>query len=1101
VAGFPDSDLEVTTDFAFGADATTPPSSWTWTDLSARLVGNPITIQRGLLVGQGNHRSASTTLTLLNDDGALTPLLATSPYWPYVDVGTPGRVRLRSNTVPWIADTFGRTSGSSWGAADSGQSWAAGSGLSTNGSAGLFTSTSTNLIRSTQITATHRDAKVMWDAGLSVVSTGASHVFGCTLRDDGTGNNYIWAGMEYGLAGIVQWTIRTVQAGNVVVEQQVTQPGLTYTAGQAVRCEVELIGDTLQARAWLVAGTKPPTWACSVQLSQMVGVKGTVAGMRGWCVNGNTNTLPTVITVDNLTFSQPRYPRIEGYLTDVRPTFQPLSDGTVHSVVQIDIGGIVSRLEKKDAPELSPLRRSLEKAPVPPKIYWPCEDGQGALQAASAFPGGNPMIVNGPAVFSFDTGETDDAYLRTYGTQNLCSIAAGASLLGLISPAVGSSAWTVSAMLQAYAGGVGGGVTEIRLLEWATPGGTYTRWAFVQTNTGYQVRAYNDVAGTVTTVITDNIGEVVLLAGYDVTVAQAGGNLTVTYYINANPQATATVAGTIAAVARVTANPDKVNTTASTDPHGIRLIAGHIMVHDTAAASALPYYYDGAQVLRADRGWGYEYAHRRFGRQCTEERVSCKVLGNPYVSGTTQLNIQQPGSFTDLVTASIEAESGGLIVEDGFGYTHIPRSWRYNRGVDLTVDMSVYRRSDGTDAVDVLVPKLDARGPNYWTIQRTSGSEATAAAPLAFRNRRGTITQSATLDVLYDADCAQHAGWRVHVYTDGAQANYPSLTLDLAANPGLVDDYLNLSIASRVQRTNQPTIAGLGVIDQVVDQMAETFAPRTADGGPSWTASLDTSPATVWQVGVFDTQLWDSSSTTLAADVASGNTVLGFSTALEGDVWSTTDSPIAVTVSGQATTVLWMSGIGSVAAIEGGFETGIGGWSGVGSTVTQSSAFAHTGTHCAQTVVVGTPGSASLVPATGWPAVVGNSYTATAWVYGTVSVPNIRILISFYTSGAVFVGSFAGSTITLAPGAWTQLTVSGVAPATTGLVKPAVQLNPSPATGTTFYTDDLDVTLDSASAGAGPYVQNAWVVRDPVVTGALKAGSEIHVADPLWWSL
>jgi hypothetical protein len=1099
VGGYPDQDLEVTCGFAFGADATTPPSTWAFTDLSARLIQAPITINWGVLVGQGSHRSASTTITLLNNDGALTPLLPTSQYFPYVDVGTPGYVKLRSNTTPWISDTFGRTVASGWGVADSGQTWGANAGASVSGGAGLITFSAAGQIKATTISGlAYHDAWVMWDASLSVVSTGASHVCGCVIRSDGSGNNYLWAGMEFGLGGVVQWTIRSVQAGVEVIEQQVTQPGLTYAANQKLRCEVQLIGDTLQARAWNAAGTAPDGWACSVQLTQLADLAASSAGMRTWCVPGNTNTQPTVLSIDNLSFSQPRYPRIEGYITDVRPSFQQLSDGTTFSTVQVDIGGIGTRTEKEDDSDLSPLRRSLQQSQVPPVVYWPCEDGQGATQVASAFETGTPMIVNGPAVFDFDVGLSDDAVLHSYGTSSLCSIAAGASLLGLISPAVGSSAWTVSASMQQYTPGVGGGVTEVRQLEWATPGGTFNRWALVSTMTGYQVRAYNDAAGTSTTVTT-SVGVDKLLAAYDVTAAQVGGNITVAFYINTVQFATASVAGTLTGVNRVTANPDKVNTTASVNPYGIRFIVGQIAVHDQALAGGLPYYFDGSLLLRADQGWGYEYAHRRFGRLCDEERIRSKVIGNPYVTGTTQLNVQQPGSFTPLITAAAEAESGAVVTEDGYGYTMLPRGERYNAGVDLTVDMAVYKYS-GSDAGDVLTPKLDARGPNFWTIQRTNGSQAVAAADAAYRKRRGTIRESATLDVLYDDDCAQHASWRVHLYTDGQQANYPNLTLDLAANPELVDAYLRLRVGSRVQRINQPTIAGLGVIDQVVDQMSETFTPRQA-GGPSWTATLDCSPATVWQVGAFDDARYDSSSTTLAADVNGAATVLGFSTAIKADAWATDEPLMEVTIGGQDTVVQWMSGIGSIAQLEGGFETGITGWQGTNAALAQSSTFARAGSKSAQLTVTGSPASAVLTQTTPWPVLASTAYDASFWIYGTSPLPNVQISISWYTAGAVFVSSFVNTPATIPAGVWTQITLTGTSPGTAGLARVSALLVSNPPAGTVAYVDDVDLCLTSAPTGPGPYVQKAWVVRDPVVTGALKAGSEIHVADPLWWGL
>jgi hypothetical protein len=1055
VAGFPDSDAEITCGFAFGADATTAPSTWAFTDLSARLVQTPITINRGVLVGQGSHRSASTTITVLNDDGWLTPLLATSPYFPYVDVGTPGFVKVRSTTTAWLSDTFTRTSASSWGVADSGQTWTAGSGLSTTGSAGQFTFSSVNQIRATNVSLAHHDAWVMWDASLSTVSTGGSHVFGCMIRSDGSGN-YVWAAMEFGVGGIVQWTIRSSQAASEIIEQQVTQPGLTYTANQKIRCEVQLIGDTVQARAWDAAGSPPGGWACSVQLTQLTDFAGTTAGMRGWCVAGNTNTLPTVITVDNLTVSQPRYPRIEGYITDVRPSFQQLPDGSTHSTVQIDIGGIGARLEKADDAEMSPLRRSLEKSHVPPIIYWPCEEASGATQVASAFPDGTPMIVNGPAVFDFDLGLTDDALLHSYGTQNLCSVAAGASLLGLVSPAVGTTAWTVSAVMAQWTPGVGGGVTEVRMMEWATPGATFARWALVQTMTAFEVRAYNDSAGTSTTVATWAATSGYLNA-YDVAATQSGGSINVTLYVSAIPFGTGSVTGTMAGVSRVTINPDKANTTASVNPFGIRFIAGHVMVHDQALTAGVPYYYDGSLLVRADRGWGYEYAHRRFGRLCDEERVPYKVLGDPYASGTTQLNIQQPGAFTPLLTAAGDAESGAVITEDGYGYTMLPRSQRYNAGVDLTVDMHTYQYT-GSSGDDVLVPKLDARGPNFWTVKRTNGSSATAAADATYRARRGTIRESATLDILNDSDCAEHASWLVHLYTDGDQANYPQLSLDLAANPGLLDAYLRLRIGSRVQRTNQPTIAGLGTIDQVIDQMSETIVPRQA-GGPSWTATLDCS---------------------------------------QGDLWATDEPLMQVTVAGQDTTVQWMSAAGSVSLLEGGFETGIAGWQSNNATFAQSSAFAHTGSKSVQITVTGSPSSASISNATLWPILPSTSYSGSFWIYTPVSLNNVWMSYSFYNAANTLIASNPGTPVTVPAATWTQITLTATSASTATQVRTGVVLGTSPPAGTVVYADDIDMWPTTATA---PYLQKAWVIRDPVVTGAIAAGSEIHVADPLWWGL
>jgi hypothetical protein len=1099
VGQFPDDDIEVTASLAFGADLTADPSTWTWTDLSSRVIrSDSITISRGVVVGNGTTQTARATgLTVLNDDGWLTPFLPTSPWWPYVDLGTPARISIRTTATPYVTDTFTRTVASGWGTSDNNVAWSLTSGVSVAGGKGVFSAPVANSVRRARANLPLRDAEVVFDASMSAVITGDRVFVGPQLRDDVTSATYLQPSLTFNLGGQIQLAIVTFTASVPSLLTAITVPGLTYTAGTSITCHVRVVGDRIQMRAWLTAGVDPVTWGLDETINGYTDA-GVHTHMGLYTPGGVTNTMPITASIDNLSIQQPKYARIEGYITDVRPTFRVTSDGVTHSVAQIDIGGVGSRLERRTADPLSPLRRSLQKATIPPIAYWPLEDKAQSTSGASAFPDQPAMVSNGPVVFAFDLGDTDDDYISEFGSSAVTSVAAGAKLTAPV-PSSSATAWTVSAMVRAYTPGIGGGVTEQRLFEWATPSGTFQRWALIGTLAGYVVRAYNDSAGTTTNVVTYTTSFVGMLH-LSVTATQSAGNINAQFLINANPLASGSVVATIGPPTRVTINPDQLNTTGSVDPEGIRFIVGHLTVHN-AVVVALPYYGDGTYTIRADRAWAYEMAHRRAARIAAEEDIALRLIGSPESDGPTRLNSQQEGAFVDLLTAAVDAESGGLLVEDGFGYLMIDRTARYNAPVDLTVDMGTYRYPAGVNPEDVLVPKLDARGPNVWTVERRNGSAATAAAPAAYRDRRGTVAAKATLDVLYDSDCAPHAGWRVHLNVDGQGANYPQFGIDLAANPTLIDDFLLCRIGSRVQRTNQPTIAGLGVIDQVIDGLTETISPRRDGAAPGWTVTIDGSPASVWQVGVYDTQRWDSSSTTLAADVTSSGTVLGFSTAIKGDAWSTTDSPMSVVVAGQSTQVLWMSGIGSVFAIEGGFETGLTGWTATSMTITQSSTFARTGTYSVQGVVTGSPASAAVVALTASPAVVGSSYTMTAWVYAVSSVPNVRVFVQWHTAGGTFITSTVGSTVTLTGGVWTLFTVSGVAPATTGLARPVVQLSTSPTTGTTIYVDDVDLTLDSVSAGVGPYTQTAYVTRDPVITGALKAGSEIHVADPLWWSL
>nr|WP_221374412.1 hypothetical protein [Actinoplanes polyasparticus] len=914
VGDWPDSgDLEVTLRAAFGADLTADPLSWAFTDLSSRLVtSSQITVSRGLVVGQGTRKTASASgILLLNDDGALTPELVTSPWWPFVDLGTPMDFSIRTRTAPYVSDSFGRTVASGWGTADSGQAWTLTNGLSVSGGTARFSHSATNTIRTARIACTARDVDVTFTTSLTTVATGAAITVGPTLRTDAGAQNQLWPMLMFDTGGVVKLRVYSITGGVYSADTTVTVPGLTYAGGTQIRVRIRWVGSRLQCRAWLAAGSEPTTWTIDSTTLGGPQSAGVYLQMASWVLSANSNTLPNVVTVDDLDVSQPKYPRIEGFIADVRPSFRPLPDGTTHSVVQVEIGGIGSRLERRTADPLSPFRRSIEKYhALPPVDYWPLEDKKASTTAAHAFPGGTAMTASGPVVFEQDTGQPDDVILSRYGSTALCSVAAGAKLTAPTSLPGAAGSWGVSVTADLWARDVPG-VTEIRILEWSTPSSSISRWALLATNTGHMVRAFNDAAGTATDVAVLADAYAGMLT-YEVIAEQSGGNIDVTLLINAFPYVSGSIAGTCTQPTRITVNPGRVNTTGSTTVMGIRFMVGHLAIR-TTTGSILPYYYNGPIPLRADRAWYQEPLHLRLDRLArVEEDIPFRLVADPDPSAVTLLNAQQEGGFVDLSTDAAEAESGGVLFEDAFGYAWLPRSARYNAPVALSVDMATYRRTGGTDPKDVLVPQLGNRGPNYWTIERRNGSQAVAAADKELRDRRGTVSDKKTLDLLYDWDCQPHAQWRTHLNVDGSGPHYPGMTLELHANPDLVDDWLLCTFGSRVQRLNQPTIAGVGVIDQVIDGITERFGARSG-GGVDWTVTLDTSPAEVWDVGIWDTSVADSSSTTLNAARDATQTSWVFKTALPGDVWSTAEVPYPITVEGEDLTVTAMGAVSGTA--------------------------------------------------------------------------------------------------------------------------------------------------------------------------------------------
>lgn len=914
-----DADLQVTAEAAFGADLTQDPATWTFTDLSDRVVtSNPVTVTRGAIVGASTKKGGGGSVTALNDDGALSIDHPGSPWWPYVDQGTPIRLSVAPPQVTYLTDAFGRTVSPGWGTPDyripPGAGWlSTNANLTVSSGQARIAHSGVNELLSNRIFFRHTDVEATYTTTISAVTTAAPVGIGPTLRGDSTSANHMWALMEYVPGGTVRWVAWRRVAGSYIGGLgPYTQPGLTYTAGAAVKVRLRYAGRRLQARAWLAAGSEPSTWAMDVSDDFLLD-GGRYFGFQSWRESGNTNTTPIVTTVDDLSVvSAPLSSRVEGYIADIKPRFVPLGDGGTHSVVQVDIGGVATRLEKRTADAMSPISRSMLKNPAdPPIAHWPGEDKAQSTVAASAFPGQPPMTVTGPAVFSFNLGEQDDEYISRYGTSAFVSVAAGAKLSAPV-PISATGEWTVSVLMQANAAAVP--LTSMRTLEWQTAGGTHNRWALISTNTpGHIVRAYNDGAGTSTDVITFADGFNTIFV-HSVSADQNGANIDVKLVFAGGVQATGSVAGTLGAVSRVVVNPDQANTTASTDPFGIRFAVSQVVVHD-AVVAGLPFYNDAGtgEQPRADRAWANEALHRRAGRLCDEERIPFRVVGDPYTSGVTMLGPQPAGTFSDLITATVESGSGDLLIEDGFGYTLLTRGERYNRETDLTVDMSTYARSGGTDPGDVLQPVLGRAGANAWTVERRNGSSASYAAPEEYRNRRGTISDKVTLDILGDSDCAGHARWRTHLSVDGTGGNYPAFEVDLAANPSLIDAWRRTAIGSRAQWTNQPAIAGTGTIDQVIEGISETFSHSQSSGGRSWTAKLDTSPASVWDVGVYDDAgtRRDSTSTTLGVARNAVQASWTFSTANTVETWSTAsgDYPLDLNCGGEQITVTAMGAV------------------------------------------------------------------------------------------------------------------------------------------------------------------------------------------------
>jgi sugar lactone lactonase YvrE len=129
-----------------------------------------------------------------------------------------------------------------------------------------------------------------------------------------------------------------------------------------------------------------------------------------------------------------------------------------------------------------------------------------------------------------------------------------------------------------------------------------------------------------------------------------------------------------------------------------------------------------------------------------------------------------------------------------------------------------------------------------------------------------------------------------------------------------------------------------------------------------------------------------------------------------------------------------------------------------GSTVARSTAVVHSGSWALAQAVSSSGGGWDLDTNSGWYATVSaaKTYTASIWVQATAAL-KVDVNVDLLTASGAYVDTAGGSVVTLAPNAWTQLTLTGIKP-TTSEAYAAMEPNFSKgAKGAIIYWDDMSV--------------------------------------------
>jgi hypothetical protein len=159
-------------------------------------------------------------------------------------------------------------------------------------------------------------------------------------------------------------------------------------------------------------------------------------------------------------------------------------------------------------------------------------------------------------------------------------------------------------------------------------------------------------------------------------------------------------------------------------------------------------------------------------------------------------------------------------------------------------------------------------------------------------------------------------------------------------------------------------------------------------------------------------------------------------------------------------------------------ETSAAGWvAGSNTTITQSTAQAHTGTH-SLAMTATSAGACSAITNNRYTVTAGAAYTASCWVYTAHTGRQCYMEVDFYNSGGTYIGYTDSSTLTLQQNTWTQVQFTATAPA--GAASFVLIMVPTAVnSGETFYGDTITLAPLSGSSTltlipSGGVTTGAW---------------------------
>lgn len=526
----------------------------------------------------------------------------------------------------------------------------------------------------------------------------------------------------------------------------------------------------------------------------------------------------------------------EGFISSALPRWDKSGRTPLQTVV-ITAKGILHRLIKGAAALRPALHRALLASS--PLGCWILDDGDSATVAASALPGGAPMVFVGePLPGQVDspiggTGKTPQLVTGTGGTDVDATYTGSYVARDL---GTNSTGWAVDFWTE-FVGDpdASGGDPAAFPVRWRTTGTLGNKDVRVQI--GYDPSVDQDAVSVTCNSATtgaslSNFGYAGGAVGswhhVRVVHAQNGADVDQEIWLDGvlavSDTLTAVTLGQLTNLAVGNYQGLGAGTQAI---DAISLSVTGLVVYDTATPVL-----SAANVYQAGLAWAGETVSARMARLCAEEGIAITVA-----AGTTPtMGPQGTGTLVAELRRG-EATDHGVLFEDGFALAYQPRSARYN--ADYALDLVA---SDLAEAPEPAEDDQNIR--NALTVKREGGSSARYEdeESIAAESRidRGDVEISSDTDV----GLLNHASWLVKLTTVPVM-RVETLELDFAARPALIPTWVASGLGGRMRVAEIPDDR-LDDLDVFVEGAGEEIGPK------HWRATANCSPARPYTVAVVE---------------------------------------------------------------------------------------------------------------------------------------------------------------------------------------------------------------------------------------------------------